>query len=78
MEPVNIYDAKTRLSQLVDFAAAGQDGVVSRDGTPLVRVTRLDTSKRRIKFGVLRGKVTLAEDFDAPLPAEVLAGFDGR
>jgi prevent-host-death family protein len=78
LETVNIYDAKTRLSQLVDIAASGEDVVVSRNGKPLVRITRLESPKRRIKFGVLKGKVIVAEDFDAPMPDEVLAGFEGR
>jgi prevent-host-death family protein len=78
VEPVNIYDAKTRLSQLVDIAASGEDVVVSRNGKPLVRITRLETSKRRIKFGVLKGKLIVPTDFDAPLPPEVLASFEGR
>ena len=78
METVNIYDAKTRLSQLVDIAASGEDVVVSRNGKPLVRITRLESPKRRIKFGVLKGKVIVAEDFDAPMPDEILAGFEGR
>ena len=59
METVNIYDAKTRLSQLVDKAASGEDVVVSRNGKPLVRITRLEGPKRRIKFGVLKGKVKI-------------------
>lgn len=78
MATVNIYDAKTRLSQLVDQAASGEDVVVSRNGKPLVRITQLDVPKRRIKFGVLKGKVTIAADFDAPLPRDVLAEFEGR
>jgi len=78
METVNIYDAKTRFSQLVDQAAAGEDVVVSRNGKPLVRITQLEGPKRRIKFGVLKGKLTVAADFDAPLPADVLAAFEGR
>ncbi len=78
METVNIYEAKTRLSQLVDQAASGHDVVVSRNGKPLVRITQLEGPKRRVKFGVLRGKVRIAPDFDAPLPDEVLAGFEGR
>ena len=73
METVNIQDAKTRLSQLVDRAASGEDVVVSRNGKPLVRITRLEASKRQVKFGVLKGKLTIPEDFDAPLPDEVLA-----
>lgn len=75
METVNIYEAKTRLSQLVDKAASGEDVVVCRNGKPLVRITRLEVPKRRIKFGVLKGKVKVRPDFDAPLPEEVLALF---
>jgi antitoxin (DNA-binding transcriptional repressor) of toxin-antitoxin stability system len=78
METVNIYEAKTRLSQLVDKAAGGEDVVVSRNGKPLVRITRLLHPKRQIKFGVLKGKLTIAADFDAPLPDDVLASFEGR
>jgi prevent-host-death family protein len=75
---VNIYDAKTRLSQLVDKAAAGEDVVVSRNGKPLVRITRLEGTKRPIKFGLLKGRLTVPRDFDAPLPEATLAGFEGR
>ncbi len=78
METVNIYDAKTRLSQLVNRAAGGEDVVVSRNGKPLVRITRLEAPKRRIRFGVLKGKLSIPQDFDAPLPVDVLAGFEGR
>ena len=78
MKAVNIYEAKTRLSQLVDQAAAGEDVIVSRNGKPLARLTRLQPSKRPIRFGLLEGKLTIPDDFDAPLPDEVLAGFEGR
>jgi prevent-host-death family protein len=77
METVNIYDAKTRLSQLVDKVVAGEDVVVSRNGKPLVRITRLDSGRRPIRFGVLKGKVKITRDFDAPLPSNVLADFWG-
>jgi prevent-host-death family protein len=78
MESVNIYDAKTRLSQLVDKAAAGEDVVIGRNGKPLVRITRLEGPKRTIRFGLLKGKLTVPRDFDAPLPEGTLAGFEGR
>jgi prevent-host-death family protein len=77
-ETVNIYEAKTRLSQLVDKAASGEDVVVSRNGKPLARITRLEPPRRRIRFGVLKGKIRIARDFDAPLPDDALAGFEGR
>jgi prevent-host-death family protein len=78
MDIVNIYDAKTRLSQLVDKAAAGEDVVVGRNGKPLVRITRLEPSRRQIKFGVLKGKLRIPADFDSPLPDDVLAAFEGQ
>jgi prevent-host-death family protein len=78
MEMVNIYDTKTRLSQLVDKAASGEDIVVCRNGKPLVRITQLQAPKRRIRFGVLKGRLTVPEDFDAPLPSDVLVSFEGR
>jgi prevent-host-death family protein len=78
VKSVNIYEAKTRLSQLVDKAAAGEDVVVSRNGKPLVRITRLQPEKRVVRFGLLKGRIRIASDFDAPLPQDVLAGFEGR
>ena len=78
MEKVNIYDAKTRLSQLVEQVAAGEDVIIARGGKPVARLTRLEASRPRIRFGLLKGKVKIAGDFDAPLPAEILAQFEGR
>ena len=78
MKTVTLYDAKTRLSELVDKAASGEDVAISRIGKPLVRITRLESSRRRVKFGLLKGKLTVPADFDAPLPDDVLAGFEGR
>ena len=79
MKTVNIYDAKTRFSELVDKAAAGDDVVVSRNGKPIARITGLEGGqKRRVKFGTLKGKIKLKADFDAPLPDQILASFEGR
>jgi prevent-host-death family protein len=78
METVSIYEAKTRFSQLVDKAAAGEDVIISRHGKPIVRITRLAETTPRVRFGVLAGRVRIGDDFDAPLPDEVLAGFEGR
>jgi len=78
METVNIYEAKTRLSQLVDKAVAGEDVVLSRNGKPLVRITRLREGKRRVKFGVLKGQLKVPADFDTPLPPKIVALFEGR
>jgi prevent-host-death family protein len=79
METVNIYEAKTQLSKLVDLAAAGTDIVISRNGKPLARLTSLDRKRQRMAaLGALQGKGWISEDFDGPLPDDVLAEFEGR
>jgi prevent-host-death family protein len=78
MQTVNIYEAKTQLSKLVDLAAAGTDVVIARNGKPVARLTTLTEEKRPIVFGLLEGEGWIAEDFDAPLPDSVLAEFEGR
>jgi prevent-host-death family protein len=78
VESVNIYDAKARLSQLIEKAASGEDVVLSRNGKPVARITQLRTGGRGVKFGVLKGRIRIAQDFDAPLPDDVIATFEGR
>jgi prevent-host-death family protein len=78
MSSINIYEAKTQLSKLVDRAASGRDVVIARGGKPVARLTSLAPGKQPLRYGLLKGKVRIASDFDAPLPDEVLAGFEGR
>ena len=78
MATINIYEAKTRLSKLVEIAAEGQDVIIARGGKPVARLTRLEPAKRKIRFGLLKGKAKVGKDFDAPLPDTVLAQFEGR
>jgi len=77
METVNVYEAKSQLSRLIDRAAGGEDVVIARSGRPVARLTRLG-DKRPIRLGVLKDEVRIADDFDAPLPPEVADGFEGR
>ncbi len=76
MSSVNIYEAKTQLSKLIDRAANGEDVVIARNGRPVARLTALAEAMPAIRFGVLKGKISIADDFDAPLPDEVLAAFE--
>ena len=74
---VNIYEAKTQLSRMVDRAAAGEEIVISRNGKPVARLCPLEPVKRNtVKFGVLKGRIWVAPDFDAPLPDDVLEDFE--
>jgi prevent-host-death family protein len=73
---VNIYEAKTRLSALIDQAATGQDVIIARAGKPVARLTRLE--ERKVRFGGLKGKFKVPDDFDAPLPDSIIAAFEGE
>ena len=77
MKQLNIYAAKTQLSSLVDQASKGEIFIIAKSGIPLAKLSPLDSSKKNgFKFGVMKGKVKLADDFDAPLPDEVIALFE--
>jgi prevent-host-death family protein len=80
MPTVNVYEAKTRLSQLIDTAASGSDVIIARNGKPVARLTSLEShEKPRYRLGLLEGQEGwLADDFDAPLPADLLAQFEGK
>jgi prevent-host-death family protein len=78
VQTVNIYEAKTQLSKLVDLASSGTDVVIARAGKPVARLTTLKEEKRPLVFGLLEGEGWIADDFDAPLPDEILAQFEGR
>lgn len=74
---VNIYDAKTRLSELVDRAAAGEEIVIAKAGVPAARLVPLRAVHEKRAPGRWGGKMRIADDFDAPLPDEILAAFEG-
>jgi prevent-host-death family protein len=76
-ESVNVYEAKTHLSQLLDRAAAGEEIVIARAGRPIARLVALAGSSDRRVPGGWRGKVTVATDFDE-LPDELDAAFRGE
>jgi len=75
--PINIYDAKTQLSRLVDQAASGEDVVIARAGKPVARLTRIAPQPKKRRLGILNGQFTVPDDFNAPLPDDVLAAFEG-
>jgi len=74
---LNLYEAKTRLSQLVERAAAGEEIVIAKAGKPRARLVALPRTKRPRQPGGSKGRIRIAADFDAPLPADLLAQFFG-
>ena len=74
---VSVYAAKTHLSRLLDRAARGEEVVITRNGKPVARLAPVEQRRAPRKLGALRGKVRVAADFDAPLPKDILALFEG-
>ncbi len=74
---VNIHFAKTHLSKLLDEVEGGDDVIIARAGKPVARVTALEKGNARLQaMGMDRGKVMIADDFDAPLPDDILRDFE--
>lgn len=75
---VNIYQAKTRLSDLVEQAHRGETIVIAKAGRPLAKLVPLDApATSKIKLGLMKGEFFEAPDFDDPLPEDLLALFEG-
>jgi prevent-host-death family protein len=80
METVNIHDAKTHLSQLVERAAAGESFIIAKAGKPMVKVVALDSSspEQVNRLGFLAGQITVPEDFDRMGNNEIETLFNGN
>jgi prevent-host-death family protein len=77
MKQVNVHEAKTHLSKLLDEAEAGEDIVIARSGKPAVRLVPLGSDQPGI-IGILKGQFTVSDDFDDPLPDDLLDAFEGK
>lgn len=76
---VGLYQAKTHLSQLVERAAAGEEVVICKSGKPRARLVAMRKGRKpRRRPGGWQGKVVIADDFDAPLPDDILDAFEGK
>jgi prevent-host-death family protein len=72
---VGVHEAKTRLSELLRVVAAGQEVEIARNGVPVARLVPYRPPTRR-SFGHDAGRFEVADDFDAPLPPELLTSFE--
>jgi antitoxin (DNA-binding transcriptional repressor) of toxin-antitoxin stability system len=73
---VNIHEAKTHLSRLLERVRCGEDVVIARAGRPIACLTRLPQEPTERRPGSARGQIEIAPDFDAPLPDDVLQDFE--
>ncbi len=76
MRIVNIHEAKTHFSKLVDSVLHGNEILIAMAGKPVAKLTPI-TKKKPRKFGALKGKIKISKNFDAPLSEEFLADFEG-
>jgi len=76
MQTVNIHEAKTHLSRLVERVAAGEEMIIAKAGKPMARLVPLEKPmQNKREPGALKGKIWIAENFDAPMSAEELAAW---
>jgi prevent-host-death family protein len=78
MKMINMHEAKTQFSRLVDAAANGEVIIIANVGKPAARLGPIPPPKPPRQFGVLKDKIRMRDDFDAPLPDDVIARFEGR
>lgn len=77
MRTVNIHEAKTHLSRLIDAAARGDSFIIAKAGKPLVKVTALEPPSASRRLGFLADEIKVPEDFDRMAEDEIVALFEG-
>lgn len=78
MSKVNVHEAKTRFSRLLRRVAAGEEITIANRGVPVARLVPVPAGETTRTLGFFRGQMTIPEDFDAPLPADILDAFEGK
>jgi len=78
MEQVNTHEAKTQLSRLLRRVAEGEEITIANRGVPVARLVPVPREKSGRVLGIYRGQLNVPEDFDAPLPEDLLDLFEGR
>jgi prevent-host-death family protein len=78
MDVVSISEAKTQFSRLLRRVVAGEEITITNRGVPVARLIPLPVPQPARKLGILRDTLKIADDFDAPLPDEILDLFEGR
>lgn len=78
MEKVNIHEAKTNLSRLIERVIQGEEIVISKAGKPVARLVQFSQKNTKRRLGLMKGKIQVGEDFDAPLPMSVIEEFEGE
>lgn len=75
---VNVHDAKTRLSRLLSRVARGDEVVIAKAGRPVARLVSINQTPAPRILGSAKGQVWISDDFNAPLPEDLLKAFEGE
>lgn len=75
MHTVNIHDAKTHFSRLIEDALSGKETIIAKAGKPAAKLVPIKNNPPR-RFGVLKGKIHIANDFDEPLSNDIINSFE--
>ena len=75
---VNIHEAKTHLSRLLERVSDGEEIVIAKSGKPVARLSSVDTKRKALPYGLLKGKLKIRAGFDDPLPDDFIAALEGR
>jgi len=78
MKAVNTHEAKTHFSRLLRRVAAGEEITIANRGIPVARLVPMPPEKAKRVLGMFRGQFSVPEDFNAPLPDDLLDLFEGR
>jgi prevent-host-death family protein len=78
MSNVNVHEAKTRFSRLLRRVAAGEEITIANRGVPVARLVPVPAEVTTRKLGFFRGQMTIPDDFDTPLAADILDAFEGK
>ena len=80
MLTINIHEAKTHLSRLVEEASQGKSFIIAKAGKPLVKVTPLSEKEQKDeqKLGFMKGELVVPDDFDSMGESEIIQLFEGK
>ena len=78
MTIVNIHQAKTNLSKLIEAVAQGEEIIIAKAGKPTAKLIPITHTKTQRTPGALKGQLTITADFNSPLPDDLLNDFEGK
>jgi prevent-host-death family protein len=77
MQSINVHEAKTHFSKLIQAAMEGEEIIIAKAGKPAAKLVPIREKRHGVRFGLMKGEIEISDDFDAPLPEDLLSAFEG-